>query len=93
MPTWASNASESASFHRGSVSGKCFADVAERGGAEQRVGDCVGDGIGIAVTVQARRTLEHDPTEHQRSVGVVTEAVDVEALADTNVVHRRTAWC
>ena len=60
--------------------GEVLADVAEAGGAEERVGHGVGDDIGIAVAGQTGLAVEPYPTQHQRAVGVVAEGVDVEAL-------------
>ena len=65
--------------------GKVLADVAKASGAEQRIGDCVCDGIGIGVAVKATFTIEHHTTEHQHASRVVGEAMDVEALAYTHL--------
>ena len=44
---------------RGVGVGEVLADVAEPGGAEQRVGDGVGDDVGVAVAGEAALALEH----------------------------------
>ena len=47
-----SSASESAPRYCMSVSGKVMADVAERGGAEERVGDRVAERVGVGMAVR-----------------------------------------
>ena len=59
-----------------------LADVAEAGRAEQRVGDRVGDDVGVAVAGEAGAAVEGDAAEHERAIGVRVEGMHVEALAD-----------
>lgn len=62
-----------------------FTDVAETSSPEQGVGTRVGDDIGVAVADQAMRTFEHDAAENEDSRRIISEAVDVESLTDSNV--------
>jgi len=62
-----------------------FTDVAETSSPEQGVGARVGDDIGVAVADQAMRTFEHDAAENEDSRRIISEAVDVESLTDSNV--------
>jgi len=66
-----------------------LADVAESGRTEQRVGTSMGDDIGVTMTDQPSLAVEDDTAEDQTSVGIVAEAMNVEALTDPNV-HRDT---
>jgi hypothetical protein len=61
------------------------AEIAEANRTEDRIGECVADGVGIAVTGKAAGALDHDTAEHQRAVRVLGEAVDVDTLADAHV--------
>jgi hypothetical protein len=70
--------------------GEVFADVAKTCCTEQSVGDRMSNGVGIAMTMETSFAVEAHTTEDQRTIGVVTESVDVEPLADTNVVHLAT---
>ena len=54
-------------------------DVAERGGAEERVGDRVQDDVGIAVAGEATRVRDRDAAKHQRPFA--RKSMDVEADA------------
>jgi hypothetical protein len=65
--------------------GKMFTDVTETGSAEQGVGTCVSDDIGVTVTDQAKRTFEDDTAENEDARRIVGEAMDVESLTDSNV--------
>jgi hypothetical protein len=56
------------------------ADVAEGCRAEQCVGDCVQDDVGVGVTGQPARVLDADAAEDERSA--VNEAVRVVTGAD-----------
>ena len=58
--------------------GEELADVAERGGAEQGVGDRVEDDVGVGVAGQAALVVDPDAAEDQRAaldqpMGVVTD--------------------
>jgi len=64
--------------------GKVLANVAQTGGAQQRISHRVGDRVGVAVPVQATSSLERHPSQHQRSRRVVTETMNVEPLPHTN---------
>ena len=60
--------------------GEVMADVAERGGAEQRVGDRVAERVGVGVAGQAVRVRDLDAAEDELPAG--DERVRVPALAD-----------
>ena len=75
---------------RGVGVGEVLADVAEPGRAEERVGDGVGDHVGVAVAGQAALAGERHAAEHERPPRVVGERVDVEALPDPHR-HRSSA--
>ena len=49
--------------------GKVLADVAHRGGAEQRVDDRVGEHVGVGVAVEAELVRDGDPAEDERAPG------------------------
>ena len=80
----------SAPAQRGVGVGEVLADVAEPGGAEERVGDGVGDHVGVAVAGQAALAGERHAAEDERPLRVVAERVDVEALPDPHR-HRSSA--
>ena len=65
--------------------GEVLADVAEPGGAEQRVGDGVGDRVGVAVADEARARRGTGSRRAPAAGRVVTEPVDVEALTDSDL--------
>jgi hypothetical protein len=59
-------------------------DVTETGSAEQRIGARMGNDIGVTVANQSLRTLEHDTAENELSSRIIGEAMDVEALPDSD---------
>ena len=65
-----------------------FADVPEAGRPEQGIGAGVGDHVGVAVSDQPTLALERDAAEDEAAIGIVGEAVDVEALTDADVGNR-----
>ena len=78
--TCPSRSTESASRQRSSLSGKWLADVAQAGGAQQRVHDRVGEHVGVGVAQQPAVVVDLHPAEHQATA--VDEHVAVVALAD-----------
>ena len=60
-----SRSSESASRQRLVVGREVGAEVAEPGGAEQRVDHRVGDHVGVGVALEPELVLDLDPAEHQ----------------------------
>ena len=60
--------------------GEVVADVAERGGAEQRIGDRMAERIGIGVAGQAVRVRDLDAAEDQLAAG--DQRMRVPAFAD-----------
>ena len=64
-----------------------LADVAEPGGAEQRVDDRVGQSVGVGVSVEAELVRNFDAAEDQLAAG--HEAVGV--IADAGERHRSAA--
>ena len=66
-----------------------IADVAERGGSEQRVDQGVADDVGVRVSFEAAIVLERHAPEHERAPG--DEPVRVVARADA-VAHPRGSW-
>ena len=62
--------------------GEVLADVAQPGRAQQRVGDRVGDHVGVAVPGRPALARERHAAEDERTVRVVGEGVHVEALPD-----------
>ena len=76
--------------HRWVGVGEVLADVAEAGGAEQRVGAGVGDGVGVAVADEAplaRRSCT--PPSTSTRAGSSLNGVHVEALTDPHDRHVR----
>ena len=69
-------------------------DVPEPGRAEHRIGEGVGDGVGVAVPLQSPGAIAGDdhPAEDQRTRRIIGEPVHVEPLADPQgrqpAVHR-----
>ena len=49
--------------------GEVLADVAHRGGAEQRVDDRMGQHVGVGVAVEAELVRDGDPAEDERAPG------------------------
>ena len=74
----------SAPSHTGSVSGKWRPRSPSPTAPEHGVGQGVADGVGVAVPAQAAGAFDHDPTQHEGAVGILGEAVDVDALADAH---------
>jgi hypothetical protein len=60
---------------------KMHSDVTQTRRTKQRVGHCVGYGVGIAVAEQSTFAWNHHTTKHQRSV-VIGKSVYVEPLTD-----------
>jgi hypothetical protein len=60
---------------------KMHSDVTKTRRTKQRVGHCVGYGVGIAVAEQSTFAWNHHTTKHQRSV-VIGKSVYVEPLTD-----------
>jgi hypothetical protein len=73
--------------HLGAVDPEPAAEVAERRGAEQRVGDGVGADVGVGVPGEPGAVGQVDAAEHQRAVGIDAERVDVQAAADPGGAH------
>ena len=88
--TWRNMTIESAPAHRVGV-GEVFADVTEAGRPEQGIGAGVGDHVGVAVSDQPTLALERDAAEDEAAIGIVGEAVDVEALTDADVATGRSS--
>src|SRR5207244_1636608 len=59
--------------------------IAGAGGAEERVGDGVEDGVGVGMTGQPARLADADTAEDERT-GVI-ERVDVDSLSDADHDH------
>ena len=87
----ASRASESAPAELRVGVGEVAADVAQRRGAEQRVGDGVAQRIGIRVAEQAVAVRDLDAAQHQPAPG--DERVRVPALADAPLRCIRAVRC
>jgi hypothetical protein len=49
------------------VGGEETAEIAEAGGAEEGVGDCVERGVAVGVALEARRSIDPYSTEEQRA--------------------------
>ena len=72
--------------------GEVLADVAEAGGAEERIGDGVGDRVGVAVAGQARaRPSNTTPPSTSAPAGIVAEGVHVEALPHPHGQRHRSS--
>ncbi len=63
---------------------KVLTDVTETGSAKKCIGTRVGNDIGVTVTNKTLRTLEHDTAENELSSRIIGEAMDVEALPDSD---------
>ena len=61
--------------------GEVLADVAEPGGAEQRVDDRVGEDVGVGVARQPAVARNLDPAQDQRPAGLEAVGVDADAGA------------
>ena len=61
------------------MSGEVLADVAQPGGAEQRVGDRVGEHVGVGVAGQAALVRDLDAAEHERPALLEAVRVDPDA--------------
>ena len=66
-----------------------LADVAEGGGAEQRVADGVQQDVGIGVAVEAFLVLDLDAADHE--LAAQHQRMHVEALADSHAPRARIA--
>ena len=62
------------------VGGKERADVREAGGAEQRVGQRMGDDVAVGVPDQPARMVDRDAAEHERNA--LAEGVGIDAEPD-----------
>ena len=62
------------------------ADVTEGDGAEQRVGDCMEQGVGVGVAEQAGRMRNLDAAEDQ--LAAFDQFVHIVALPDTKIHWR-----
>jgi hypothetical protein len=82
---WRRNARLSASFHCGSLGGKCLADVAQRQRTEHRIAQRVNDHV--AIRVRDDSALCGIRTPPSTTVVALAKGMHVEALADTNVAH------
>ena len=76
----ASSTSESAPRYDVVVRRKERADVAEAGGAEQRVGERMGDDVTVGVADEPARMVDRDAAEHERDA--VAERMRIDANAD-----------
>src|SRR5207249_3748321 len=63
-------------------------DIAQRGGAENRVRDCVRENVGVGMPFEAEFTRDRDAAEDQRPVG--REAMDIPAQPGSDVGQVRT---
>jgi hypothetical protein len=61
-------------------------DVAQAGGAEQRVDDRVGEHVGVGVTGQAGLVRDLDAAEHEPPPGGEPVRVDADAGADAHPI-------
>ena len=86
-PASASSASESAPRKLRVGVGEVVADVAQRGGAEQRVGDRVAQRVGVGVAEQAVRVRDRHAAQHQRAARHQRVRVPAFADADVGQVH------
>ena len=59
-------------------------DVSRTGGAEERIGEGVEDGVGIGVSGESACLRDPDASQNERATGV--ERVNVDALADADHV-------
>ena len=66
------------------------AEVAYAGCAQQRVGDGVGNDVGIAVTDEPAGARELDSSEDEPPTGVIADGVDIETHAHADGHERRS---
>ena len=78
-----SSSTESAPLKRSSVSGKWRADVAQAGGAQQRIGDRMQQHVGIGMPQQAALVRNIHAADQQRAAR--HQRVDVPAFADAEI--------
>jgi hypothetical protein len=65
-------------------------EITQTGGAQESVGYCVGDHVGVAVAVQATLAFQNHPAQNQAALGIIGKGVDVKAQPDPDLVsHRR----
>ena len=69
--------------------GIVLADVAEAGGAQQRIADGVQQHIGVGMAIEPFLVLDLDAADHQ--LAAVDQWVHVEALADSHAPRARIA--
>ncbi len=83
-------------FELGRGIGKVMADIAKPCRTKNRIGDGVGNDVGIAVACQPWAVLERDPAQHQRPARIIRPGVHIEPLSDPHlgkpsaITHPRT---
>ena len=66
-----------------------LADVAEAGGAQQRIADGVQQHVGVRMAVEALLVLDLDTADHE--LAAQHQRMHVEALADSHALRARIA--